>query len=231
MSQRLDDFNKKFVYTNTNPENIIAAKKNAMFFRNGKEFYFNPDGNLDGAWIKLPYNTVIIPPPPLTKLIQYQHPYEVWVKTTDGNYDQYKQILPKTGWKFVSYTNIFNQVSSLKKLNWIFPPPSSTSDSIGNNNSRSYDENYFYAKVGGKWYRTPIATFDFAGGVSNDNPALNTNLPFIDNPRVTPVPNIPVYPGEEGDQSYDADFFYIKPSNWKRSTLLVYSGLNKMTVF
>lgn len=31
MPQRLDEFNKKFVYTDTNPENIIVAKRTHCF--------------------------------------------------------------------------------------------------------------------------------------------------------------------------------------------------------
>ena len=84
MPQRLDEFNKKFVYTNTNPENIIVAKKNALFYRKGNEFYVNHDGVINGKWQKLPYKTVIIPPPPLTKLIKYKQPQELWIKTSDG---------------------------------------------------------------------------------------------------------------------------------------------------
>jgi hypothetical protein len=57
MHQRLDEFNKKFVYTNTNPENVIVTKKNALFYRNGNEFYVNRDGVINGKWQKLPYKT------------------------------------------------------------------------------------------------------------------------------------------------------------------------------
>ena len=74
MSARLDDFNKKFVYTKTNPEGIIAAKKNALFYRIGNDFYLNPDGFLEKPWQKLPYKTVIIPPPPSSKRIEYEKP-------------------------------------------------------------------------------------------------------------------------------------------------------------
>ena len=231
MSQRLDEFNKKFVYTKTNPENIVAAKKNALFFRYGNDFYLNHDGNIDGEWHKLHYRTVIIPAPPATKLIKFEQPYEVWLKTTDGFIDEFKALLPKTGWKFLSYKNVFSIASSLKILNWTFPPPSSSYDPIGNNNSRSYDENFFYAKIGDMWFRTPITTFTFPGPDSPENPYLYNNLPFVDRPRAFPVPPMPVYPGEIGDQSYDLEYFYVKPSTWKRSQLLMFYGDVKMTAF
>lgn len=231
MPQRLDDFNKKFVYTDTNPENIIPGRKNALFFRRYHDFYFNADGNLDGAWIKLPYRTVVIPPPPLTKLIQYRRPFEVWLKTTDGFYDEFEELLPKTGWELLSYEDLFLGRRTGRKLNWIFPPPTSSNDTFGNNNSRSYDENYFYAKIGSKWYRTPIATYNYVEAEGADRPELTTGLPFVDSPRYLPVPNAPGFPGDAGEQSYDIDYFYIKPSTWKRSSLLVYTGLNKMAIF
>ncbi len=231
MSQRLDEFNKKYIYTDTNPENIIAGKKNALFFRRGENFYFNADGNLDGYWEKLNYRTVIIPPPVLTKLIRFKTANEVWVKDTDGFYNEFEQLMPKTGWKFLSYKDIFVRASTGKRYNWIFPPPTSTDDPIGNNNSRSYDNNYFYAKISGKWYRTPISIFDSAESEGPDQPGLTSGLPFVDAPRYLPVPANTPYPGLIGEQSYDVDYFYIKPSLWRRSHLLVYAGLNKMAVF
>ena len=123
MSKRLDDFNKKFIYTDTNPENIIVAKKNAMFFRSGNEFYVNHSGVVNGKWEKLLYKTVIIPHPPKSKLIKYKKAQELWVKTTDGFFDEFEDLLPKTGWKFLSNQNIFavvpTAVFSIKDLNWI----------------------------------------------------------------------------------------------------------------
>jgi hypothetical protein len=232
MSQRLDEFNKKVIYTKTNPEDIIAAKKNALFFRKGKEFYFNADGNISGKWEKLPYRTVIIPPPTLTKLIEYEQPYEVWLKTTDGPYDEFNVLLPKKGWQFLAYKDVFAIIQQGKKVNWIFPPPVNTDDPVGNNNSRSYDENYFYAKISGKWYRTPITVFDVAGLPSTDTPYWTTNLPFVDGPRYLPVPNTSIFPGSlYGDQSYDLEFFYIKVSKWKRSRLFMYYNTGKMARF
>ncbi len=231
MPQRLDDFNKKFVYTDTNPENIIVGKKNALFFRRYNDFYFNADGNLDGVWIKLPYRTVIIPPPPLTKLIKYRRPFEVWLKTTDGYYDEFEVLMPKTGWALFSYEDIFLNRRTGRKLNWIFPPPTSSDDTIGNNNSRSYDENYFYAKISGKWYRTPISIYTSVDSTGADQPGLTTGLPFVDAPRYLPVPPVPSYPGDAGEQSYGTEYFYVKPSVWKRSSLLIYTGLSKMARF
>lgn len=234
MPQRLDEFNKKFIYTNTNPENIVAAKKNAYFFRRGKDFYVNHEGNLDAAWEKLPYRTVIIPPPPLTKLIQYKTPTELWIKKTDGYYNEYEQLLPKTGWKLVSTSvDVFARTSPKRKYNWIFPPPSSSDDPMGSNGNRSYDKNYFYAKIDGRWYRTPITVYTYVDEAGPDVPSYSTSLPFVDAPRYLPVPPTPDYypQGDEGLQSYDKSFFYIHTDLWKRANLLFVSGVHKMTEF
>lgn len=231
MPQRLDEFNKKFIYTDTNPENIIAGRKNALFFRKNEFFYFNADGNLDGHWQKLPYRTVIIPPPVLTKLIKFRTPTELWIKTTDGYLDEFNEVLPKTGWKFMSYKDVFSTYASSKAFHWLFPAPTSTNDPVGIDGQRSYDENYFYAKISGKWYRTPIVRFSEPGTSSPDNSYWETNLPFVDTPRYIPVPPNSSYPGIEGDQSYDLDFFYIRVGAWKRSHLLVFYNGDKMAVF
>ena len=236
-NKRLDDFNKKFIYTDTNPENIIVAKKNAMFFRSGHEFYVNYSGVVNGKWEKLLYKTVIIPHPPKSKLIKYKKEQELWIKTTDGFFDEFEDLLPKTGWKFLSNQNIFAVVPtvavSIKDLNWIFPVPVSSNDTIGNNNSRSYDENYFYAKISGEWVRTPITIFEYSGNSSSDDLNLSNFLPFVAPPRFQPVPAISATTDDAvtGDQTYDADFFYIKPSVSKRSILNVYYNSNKMTRF
>jgi len=236
-NKRLDDFNKKFIYTDTNPENIIVAKKNAMFFRSGHEFYVNYSGVVNGKWEKLLYKTVIIPHPPKSKLIKYKKEQELWIKTTDGFFDEFEDLLPKTGWKFLSNQNIFAVVPtvavSIKDLNWIFPVPVSSNDTIGNNNSRSYDENYFYAKISGEWVRTPITIFEYSGNSSSDDLNLSNFLPFVAPPRFQPVPAISATTDDAvtGDQTYDSDFFYIKPSVWKRSVLNIYYNTNKMTRF
>ena len=232
MPQRLDEFNKKFVYTNTNPENIISGRKNALFSREGNNFFFNAGGNASGTWTKLPYRTVIIPPPPLTKLIEYEHASEMWLKTTDGFYDRYNKLMPKTGWQFLSYTDATAEFVTDKVVRWTFPVPTNSNDAVGVENSRSYDENYFYAKVGGKWLRAPITLFTEAGASTADNPYWNVNLPFVDDPRYLPVPPNSSYPANlTGDQSYDLDFFYIKASQWKRSPLFIYDIVNKMAQF
>jgi hypothetical protein len=232
MAQRTDEFNKKDIYTATNPENIVSSKKNALFFRRGKEFFVNYEGNLDGKWQKLPYKTVILPPPPQSKPIIYKNEYELWVKTTDGHFDEFNALLPKTGWKFLSNKNIFLG-ANLRKLNWIFPVPTSSSDIIGNNNSRSYDEDFFYAKISGRWYRTPITVFSEPEKVGVDKPQFSTNLPFVDAPRRLPLPansndtvNVQI-----GEQSYDEDFFYIRVSKWKRARLGIFYNSDKMTAF
>jgi hypothetical protein len=236
MPARNAAFSRQDIYTPTDPENIIAGKKNAIFFRRGEEFYFNATGNLNDWWQKLPYRTVCIPPWPMDKLILYKRPYESWIKNSDGLIDytpgvNYNKVMPKTDWTFYSAKDLF--VGGAKRFNWVFPVPTSTNDPIGNNNSRSYDENFFYAKISGKWYRTPIAIYTFPGPPTADNPGRSTSLPFVDPPRVMPVPsNSNASPSSPvGDQSYDAEFFYIKISKWKRSRLGIYDVSNKMTVF
>lgn len=235
MPQRSDEFNKKLVYTETNPENIVVAKKNAMFYRKNQEFYVNHSGVVNGKWEKLPYKTVTIPIPPKSKVIKYKKEQELWVKTTDGFYNDYKEIMPKTGWKFLGNQDIFAAAltTNIKNLNWIFPVPISSNDPIGNNNSRSYDENYFYAKISGKWVRTPITVFNYAGNSTADNPNLSNFLPFVAIPRYQPIPatSNAIDDAIAGEQTYDADFFYIKPSVWKRSILNIYYNTNKMTAF
>jgi hypothetical protein len=237
MSKRSDEIDKKFIYTDTNPENIVVAKKNAMFYRRGNEFYVNHNGVVNGKWEKLPYKTVIIPHPPKSKVIKYKKEQELWVKTTDGLLDEFGDLLPDTGWKFLSNQNIFAAAPtvafSIKNLNWIFPVPTSSNDTAGNNNSRSYDENYFYAKISNKWVRTPITIFNYAGNSTSDNANLNNFLPFVAPPRFLPVPatSATIDDAVIGDQTYDADFFYIKPSVSKRSILNVYYNSNKMTRF
>jgi hypothetical protein len=233
MASNIDEFNEKFVYTKTNPENIIAGIKDSLFFRYNNTFYYNEEGVLDASWEVLPYRTVIIPFPPLTKEIIYEYPYELWIKTTDGYIDQYGDLLPKTGWKFLGNINVFLDANP-RSLRWIFPPPVSSTDPIGTDRSRSYDENFFYVKLGAFWHRTPIALFISPSDEGPDRPDLSANLPFVDAPRRLPVPSNPesdLSTVEVGDQTYDKDFFYIRVSKWKRSNLTTYYNNNKMTRF
>jgi hypothetical protein len=79
--------------------------------------------------------------------------------------------------------------------------------------NRSYDTNYFYAKIGGKWYRTPVTTWTFVDGpLPPDDLNLTSNLPFVDLPRA----GLGICPNRykvllvAGDQTYDKIFFYIK---------------------
>lgn len=232
MPQRVNEFNKKVIYTDTNPEGIVSAKKNSLFFRKGTEFFVNYSGNLDGKWEKLPYTTVIIPPPSSTKLIIYKEPQELWIKAIDGYYNEFNELMPKTGWKFISYQDIFANANP-RTLKWIFPVPTSTYDPIGNSNSRSYDENYFYAKINGFWYRTPLTTFTSTETEGSDRIDLSNNLPFVDYPRHRPVPSNPNSESTliNGEQSYDKDYFYVKVSKWKRTRLNIYYNTNKMARF
>lgn len=235
MPARLDDFNKTFVYTETNPEGIISAKKGAFFYRRGKEFYVNLEGNLEsGFWEKLNYRTVIIPPPPLIKLIEYKRPHEIWEKTTDGFYNEQNILMPKTGWQVYAYKDAF-ALQLFRKLNWLFPPPKSSNDPIGIDGNRSYDKNYFYAKINGKWYRTAITTWTFVDGpLPPDDNNLTSNLPFVDLPR-SGLGGSPTDTrcSTEGDQTYDKTFFYIKvdANTWKRTRLNIYKTPYKMAIF
>ena len=107
MAERVADFNAKFFYVETNPENIISAPKNAFFFRNGTDFFLNTSGDINGYWERLQYRTVILPAIDEDTLLNYEHPCELWIKTTDGFYDEFKVLMPKTGWQFFTYKNIF----------------------------------------------------------------------------------------------------------------------------
>lgn len=225
---RILEFNDKFLYTKTDPNGIISAKNGALFFRRENRFFLNAHGNADSEWVLLPFRTVIYPVPSLDKPIIYEYPYEIWEKNSDGFYDDYNDLLPKSDWKFLSNEDAF--ISSVSKaLNWIFPPPINSVDPIGNNNNRSYDENFFYAKISGSWVRTPIHVYDVASIDSGEVSYWYDNLPFVDYPRQNPPINPNSY-GLDGDQSYDRDFFYVKPSQWKR-TPLTYFDVSKMTIF
>ena len=227
---RIPDFNDKFLYTKTNPNNIIAAKKGALFFRRHHRFYLNLSGNLDSDWILLPYKTVVLPVPDADKPIYFEQQFEVWEKNSDGLNDELGYTLPKTDWTFFSNDDIFIS-SATKGLHWIFPVPTSSSDPIGGNNDRSYDENFFYAKLSGSWVRTPITTFiDPTPTDSGEIDYWYNNLPFVDYPRRSPRPTSINDSGLAGDQSYDYDYFYVNPSKWKRTLLTNFSG-SKMTTF
>ena len=225
---RIPDLNDKFIYTRTDPNSIIAAPKGALLFRRNNRFYLNRTGNLTSNWTLLPYKTVINPVPDEDKPIRFEHKFEVWIKNSDGLKDELGYLLPKTDWKFFSYDDLF-VTAEQRSLHWIMPPPENSVDPRGSDNARSYDENFFYAKISGSWVRTPIHIYTTASLDIGEQPYWYTNLPFVDAPRRTPAPNrndssVP------GDQSYDRDFFYINPSLWKR-TPLDYFDASKMTMF
>ena len=227
----IPDLNDKFIYTRTDPNSIIAAPKGALLFRRNNRFYLNRTGNLTSNWTLLPYKTVINPVPDEDKPIRFEHKFEVWIKNSDGLKDELGYLLPKTDWKFFSYDHLF-VTAEQRSLHWIMPPPENSVDPRGSDNARSYDENFFYAKISGSWVRTPILTFVESSSMdSGEIPALYTHLPFVDPPRRAPRPVTVYDSGLPGDQSYDFDFFYVKPSLWKRSPLSVYYYPDKMTVF
>jgi hypothetical protein len=230
MPNRVPDINSS-IYTDCNPENIIPAKKGAFFFRRDKNFYVNHEGDLGGTWHQLPYKTVILPRPNPSKLILYREFAEVWEKTIDGYYDQYKELLPKTGWEFYSNEDVF--VPEFKRpFRWFFPVPSSSYDSVGSDQNKSYDENFYYLKSGSLWYRTPITLYNFPGVDTGENNDRYTKPPYVVAPRSLPVPPDSDHHNhvQSGDQTYDRDYFYIKPSKWKRSAMSVFDGSN-MTMF
>lgn len=229
---KLSDFKRKFVYVNTSPEKIVSAKKGALFFRKGTAFYFNASGAIDGKWEPLKYRTVVLPAPSEDALITYENQSELWLKNSDGFLDEYRRLLPKTDWKFLVYnTDVFSQIASFQ-LHWTFPPPTGSSDAIGMDGDRSYDENYFYAKYSGSWYRTPIAIFDADAGSLGDS-WWESHLPFVDFPPINPPPSTSsATSGFVGQQSYDDSWFYIKPKSkkWKRCSLKIFDP-SKMTTF
>lgn len=237
MPNRIPDINSD-IYTECNPEGIISAKKGAWFFRRDKNFYINHQGDEYGEWVKLPYTTVTLSRPNPNKIIIYSHRFQLWEKMEDGIKipwimgDREVSYNPKMGWKSISYEDAFMSIPDPRPFNWIFPPPASSYDPRGSDKNRSYDENFFYAKTASVWYRTPITLYTFAGNPSGENANLQNNLPFVVVPRATPVPSSSYQSDsvKPGDQTYDADFFYIKPSVWKRSALSVYSP-SQMTIF
>lgn len=232
----LPDINSS-MFTDCDPENIISARKGAWFFRRDNNFYINTSGDVSGEWTRLPYKTVIIPRPNPNKLVLYKQRFQLWEKTTDGFNapwtmgDRVTSILPKTGWKTISYEDAFLPVADPRGFNWIFPVPVSSYDTIGAEGSRSYDDDFFYYKTGGKWYRNPIVIFTYPG-TAGDNPIWYNNLPFVVTPKAIPVPSssYTVDSIKQGDQTFDADFFYIKANLWKRAPLITYSP-PKMTLF
>lgn len=226
---RISEFNDKFLYTRTDPNNIVAAPKGALFFRRGENFYFCPSGNLNSHWERLLYRTVVTPVPDDDKPIYYEHPYELWEKKSAGFKNDQRELLPKTDWKLLSYEDVFI-TRGAKALHWIFPPPVNTVDPRGTNDSRSYDENFFYAKLANRWTRTPITVYTDPMSDPGEVSYWYNNLPFTDIPRVVPMPHHTSSAGSPGDQTYDTDFFYVKPSMWKR-VLLTYFTPSKMTEF
>lgn len=226
------DFNEKFLWTPTNPENIVDSPKGGWFFRRYHKFYVNTSGDFDGSWYELPYKTVILPRWPPTRLIRFQYDMELWFKTSNGFVDQYGVLHPKVGWQFYAYNVDAFYKQPTQVFSWIFPPPTSSYDPSGVNNNRSYDQDYFYTKINGLWYRTPIAIWtDTTPTDPGEVPYWYSNLPFVDRPRKAPRPIATTETGLLGQQSYDYDYFYIDVSAWKRSPLILYEPPPTMTMF
>ena len=225
---RIPDIHES-VYTKTDPNNVISAKKGALLFRRFDKFFFNPSGNISSAWERLQYKTISYPQHPQGKPINFEYPFEVWEKRSDGHSDQLGYLLPKTDWILYSHQDLFISTPEKRTFHWLFPVPTSSLDPIGTDGSRSYDENFFYAKISGHWVRTPIHIYLEPSVDSGEDVYWHDNLPFIDLPRHLPIPS-GSSSGLTGEQSYDRDFFYIKPSVWKR-TPLNYLNSPKMTRF
>ena len=230
MPNRVPDINNS-LYTDTNPENIVSAKRGAWFFRKNKFFYVNHSGDIKGKWIQLPYPTVILPRPNPRKIIMYEYPTMLWQKTTDGYLNEFREVLPKTGWKFYSYDDAFLPLFP-RAFNWLPAEPSSSYDTVGADRSRHYDENFYYFKTSSIWYRTPISVFTTPGVDTGEQPLLYSGPPYVVSPRYLPVPSSSYSHDSaiSGDQTYDRDYFYIKPSRWKRSSLGIYESVT-MTMF
>lgn len=233
MAARVDSTNPA-LYMDTNPEGVVSAKKGAFFYRRDTEFYLNVEGNLEtGNWEKLQYRTVIIPPPAASRPLVYKRPHEIWIKTTDGFYNDLNQLMPKTGWKIFSYKDAF-AIQIQHTLHWIFPRPGYSLDSMGVNGDKSYDNDFLYIKFSGKWYRTPLSVYTFIGDKSPENPTLYSNPPYSDQRAGFPGANSYILAcSMVGDQSYDNDFFYVRVNVkvWKRTNLNIFEIGYKMTVF
>ena len=224
------------IYTGTNPENIIPAPKGAWFFRRNNFFFVNMTGAVDGTWIPLPYKTVVLPRPNPNKLIIYREPYELWEKKSNGFLDDFRELLPKTDWEFVSNEDVFFDKEE-SGFDWIFypgfgVPPTSSIDPGGGQWSRGFTDDFYYLKSGSLWYRTPLALFYFQGVDIGEQPNLYSNPPFVSPPRYLPLPSssFTVDSSILGVESYDRDFYYIKANPWKRSSLNIYETMN-MTIF
>jgi len=210
-------------------ENFFYAKINGRWLRTPLvDFTINlsTDSGEDEYWYdNLPFVDRPRSPVPLT-------PFDtglVGAQTFDDDFFYVKGDI----WKRTLLLNfITNKMTTFgeEEFSWIFPVPVSSNDPIGVDNDRSYDENFFYAKVDGQWLRTPLV--DFTINLSTDSGEDEywyDNLPFVDRPRST-IPLTSNDPGEIGAQTFDDDFFYVKDIIWKRALLLNFIT-NKMTVF
>ncbi len=227
MPDRIQIGQQQKKYTETNPNNIIPAKKGALFARVGHDFYLFSSNK----WNKLTYRTVILPRPNANDLINYEREYEVWGKEKDGLPDKDSVFSDKLGWVFYGYKKPFSDEVVTKIFDWFFPVPTSSNDSVGAENDKSYDDDFYYLKTGSYWYRTPISVFDEPGTYGPEQIDLYNNPPFIDPPRFLPIPPNSSYSGGRvGEQTHDADFYYTKPSVWKRCPLVIFDNVT-MTRF
>lgn len=151
----------------------------------------------------------------------------VGAQTFDDDYFYIKDDV----WKRVLLINFLpSKMTTFNTFSWIFPAPNNSNDSFGNNNDRSYDENFFYAKVDNQWLRSPLINFTVnVSPNSGENEYWYDNLPFVDRPRAS-VPTLPVDFGLIGAQTFDDDYFYIKDNIWKRILLINFLP-SKMTTF
>lgn len=234
MALRNTPSGKNFHYTKTSPENVLSAKKGAMFFRTGSAFYINRSGNLSSNWERLNMRTVIVPYPDVNSMLQYEHKCDLWFKASDGLYNQFAELLPKTNWMFVSHKNPFVDIGTARKFSWKFPVPTGSFDfTTGDSNDlRSVDKNFFYAKINYVWYRTPITTFNFNFESNNINDVYYTTLPFVDKPTSSLPTDTNSNVGDVYQQAMDDEAFYVRVNgDWRRCLFTMFEDPHKMAMF
>lgn len=145
-------------------------------------------------------------------------------------YDKRSNI--KTSIEISPYKRTDLSFRNFKIFNWIFPKPTNSNDSLGQNGDRSYDNKFFYYKDGAVWKRSPLAAFKpqrLRNSIETD--FWYVNLPFVTSPRASLVPRRIADFGKLNEQTYDTYYFYTKTgAGWRRYPLNTFSP-SKMTIF
>lgn len=160
-------------------------------------------------------------------------------KTIDGKfleivkkYPYDKRLNIKTLIEIIPYKRTEFSFRNFKVFNWIFPKPTNSNDSAGQDGDRSYDNKFFYYKDGSVWKRSPFAIFK-PQRIRNSI-EINfhyENLPFVTNPRASLVPRRITDFGKLNEETYDTYYFYAKTDvGWRRYPLNTFSP-SKMTIF